>query len=238
MLIKIDKHTELDLELWKEYEEADSVHSELSSFKEKEEKSLELLERTKPKVISVSWGKDSSVLAHLAHRADLCCVYLYLCPFPYDTENPYSYLVSDKFLELYKLKHYVVKYYCKTSAKDRKDNANEDKILNEWKKMAAEANKLFGGRFATGIRMQESSGRAINGKLYGEETKDSVRPLLKWSQNDIFAYLKKHDVPVHPYYACLDSGRFKREQIRVGTLYGVLANTFTIRQEFERIYGG
>lgn len=47
-------------------------------------------------------------------------------------------------------------------------------------------------------------------------SKNSCRPLAYWTEKEIFAYLAFYDLPIHPNYAMLGGGRFRREKIRVG----------------------
>lgn len=62
----------------------------------------------------------------------------------------------------------------------------------------------FNGAFV-GIRADESAARTQYARrwgyshAYGDGT-TNVTPLLAWSGMDVFAYLVKHELPIHPYY--------------------------------------
>lgn len=53
---------------------------------------------------------------------------------------------------------------------------------------------------------------------WGISTERTCAPLAWWTAADVFAYLATHDLPVHPAYAMLGGGRWRRERLRVAEI--------------------
>lgn len=70
---------------------------------------------------------------------------------------------------------------------------------------------------------------------WGTTTTSTCAPIGFWKNDDVFAYLKKYDLPVHPNYAMLGGGRYKRESIRVAEI-GDTHGSGMGRSEWEREY--
>lgn len=211
MLIKCNRHTREDLELWKSYEEADFIYYRTHNMQVKEKKAIEILENFYPNYISISWGKDSTVLAHLNIRSvNIPMIWIVVK----DIVNPYCFEVRDRFLVQYPESKYeeinVERWF------DLKENRlRATGIIEKGFKIA---NKKYGNRYASGVRAEESGIREIVMKLYGYETINTCRPLGWWKLNDIFAYLSYYKLPIHSNYAMLGGGRYKREYLRVASL--------------------
>jgi phosphoadenosine phosphosulfate reductase len=204
MLIKCDRHTKQDLELWEEYEEIDLLYYETHNMKEKEQKAIKIIQEFNPDYISISWGKDSVVLAHLCYRAG---IYNY-AHFTHKADALYFENVRNEFLRNYKINY-------KEFFKDIKSIINEFFSFHE-NKISKQASLFFGKKYITGIRIEESAKRKITVMANGVISKNSCRPLAYWSEKEIFAYLAFYNLPIHPNYAMLGSGRFRREKLRVG----------------------
>ena len=72
-LIASPRHTAADLECWAEFEHADRVYGKALSLQARVEQSLAAIRSfaaAGPCYASVSWGKDSVVLASLVRRVD------------------------------------------------------------------------------------------------------------------------------------------------------------------------
>lgn len=54
----------------------------------------------------------------------------------------------------------------------------------------------------------------------GTTTRYTCAPLTRWTGDDVFAYLARGDLPVHPTYACTMGGKLDRRRLRVATLGG------------------
>lgn len=79
---------------------------------------------------------------------------------------------------------------------------------------------------ALGLRAHESRGRyrsaAMRGDLYYVESTGlwHLCPLAWWTTADIWAYIAEHDLPYHPAYDAMARIRVPREQQRIGTALG------------------
>lgn len=85
----------------------------------------------------------------------------------------------------------------------------------------------------TGVRAAESGQRAMSARVHGVSTATTCRPILRWPTADVFAYLARFDLPVHPAYAMTMGGRWDRERIRVAPLFGERG---LFRREWEEHY--
>jgi phosphoadenosine phosphosulfate reductase len=92
-----------------------------------------------------------------------------------------------------------------------------------------------GDRYVSGIRGEESAGRARRVRAYGLSTGRTCAPVGRWSSALVYAYLAHHDLPVHPAYACTHGGSLDRGRLRVASLGGQ-RGTGRGREEWERRY--
>jgi hypothetical protein len=99
---------------------------------------------------------------------------------------------------------------------------------------ALAANK-HGDRYLTGMRKQESKSRAMRMMRYGMSTEMTCAPIGWWDTASVFAYLHKHELPVHPVYACLQGGLLERDQLRVDMLSEERGSGMG-RREWEQLY--
>jgi len=222
-LITIPQHSPEDLNHWARWEEWDSVRADSDDLRRRIASAfteIESFARGGPCYAAVSWGKDSVVLAHLVvtlatlsrTRIPLVHVPGPKTPRPGKTGNPHSPLVRDRFLA----EHPEADYH-------------------EVESFAAAEQLLQTDRYVSGIRAQESSSRrarSLRGAVYGR----SCAPLRHWGADDVWAYLWREDLPVHPVYACTYGGRISRDTIRVGSVGGESGTGFG-RREWERAYG-
>lgn len=208
MLIVTDRHTKADLELWADYKEADLCYYDTHNIQAKEKMALKILQEFRPDYFSISWGKDSVVLAHLAFRYDKNSE---LAHFTHKADALYFDEVRDCFLSRYQMNYHEY-------SKDIKEIINEfyDFHKHNIKNLA---NRELGKKYVTGIRMQESAQRKITVRKNGLYSNNSCRPIAYWTDKEIFAYLAHYDLPVHPNYAMLGGGRFDRDKIRVGPMW-------------------
>lgn len=231
MLIVTDRHTKKDIELWEELEEADTIR--LKELKEEKIKRaiLEIKEATKEKsYISVSWGKDSVVTAHLCHLAGIKIPMVWIKETP--MENPYCRIVRDLFLKKYNFSyHEIIADYGNLGFSPFLDKNGDSKLFHG---IADGINHAFGRRI-TGIRNEESNKRLLRYMNYGHTTKNTCAPISLWKTWEIFVYLKMYDLPIHPNYAMLGGGRYDRYRIRVDCLAGTQGNGIG-RIEWEKEY--
>lgn len=77
---------------------------------------------------------------------------------------------------------------------------------------------LIWERYVCGLRADESRARAAGIRARGMVTKRTCRPLAHWSAVDVFAFLCREGLPVHPVYAMTYAGSLDRRWMRVHPL--------------------
>lgn len=199
MLIQSDRHTAEDLRLWRNLEVQDRMNFGLRNVGAKARRAIVAIEEfalNRPCYASISWGKDSTVLAHLIWRTCLWIPCYYMRDDP--CANPDSDIVQEWFLQEYRLPQYTVV------------------PITDFRAGLRRCESLAGtGRHITGVRAEESTPRWFRSVRHGVETENSCAPLTWWSEQDVFAYLAHHNLPVHPAYAMLGAGRWPRKELRV-----------------------
>lgn len=210
-LIVVPQHTQADLAAWAEWEQQDAAWATTARFRDRPARALDLLRTFRPDYISVSWGKDSTVLAHMAaclsesDGIEVPCVWVRVR----GRTTPYSDLVRDAFLARWPIQYHEIE--C-----DFGDDAAGDLIIGPGVREAA---ARFGPRRATGLRGDESAGRRMRIRT-GLVVGDSCAPLGWWTDQDVMAYLWAHDLPVHPVYAMSFDGSWPRKSLRTGQVGG------------------
>lgn len=225
MLIPSHRHTAKDLELWREYEAADLRHAETNSAKVDRSLAAIDLFASRPCYGSVSWGKDSVVMSHLIYRAAPHVQLWFVRPVNRQ-RTPERDLVRDYFLDRFPVNYDEIDIPYSKEATDQ-----------ECEKLFFSAFRSIGERHITGIRADESTGRKIRMLRHGLESPNTLAPLGWWTAADVFAYLAKNGLPVHPTYAMLGGGRWDRSQLRVDDLGGSRGRGIG-REEWEREYYG
>lgn len=179
-----------------------------------------------PCYCGVSWGKDSVVVAHLVRRAapKIPLVWVRVKPI----ENPHCVLVRDAFLGAHPGPYTEIEEHC----------FHDDlgwHATGTLERGFARAAALSGARHVSGVRAQESTARRLRMMTHGESTAMTCAPIGWWSGEHVFAYLSKHDLPVHPAYAMTHGGVLDRIRIRVSSLGGE-RGTGKGRREWEQTY--
>ena len=154
---------------------------------------------TAPAYVSMSWGKDSVTVAHLARGVDPTIPLVHGLLDGH--ENPESSRVAEEFLGRWPMPYEAVR--CPPG--------------DAWHRPIVDR---YGLRRIMGIRATESGVRRLSAAVHGVATADVCRPILYWSTAAVFAYLALHDLPVHPSYAMSFGGRLDREYLRVDALGG------------------
>jgi phosphoadenosine phosphosulfate reductase len=234
MLLASERHSPADLALWAELEEADRIHGEQLARSGKWRRAVEEMQRfaaAGPSYVSVSWGKDSVVLAHLHHLSGLRLPVANVAQQGAGCD-PHIRDVRDAFLRLY----HDTNYHEEVVPLERiPDNGGHSPALDKGiRRLAA---RYGTSRYIGGIRADESGVRRIGLRHRGLSTGNTCQPLGWWTTRDVFGWLAYHDLPVHPNYAMLGGGRFDRRHIRVSTIGGPKGNQFG-RDEWEREYYG
>ncbi|ADK81615.1 phosphoadenosine phosphosulfate reductase domain-containing protein [Sediminispirochaeta smaragdinae] len=210
MLIKSERNTSHDLKLWKELEEADGIRAADLKQSKIDQAIIDIQGIAKEVCyVSVSWGKDSVVLAHLCVCAGIDVPFIWIVEKPFF--NPDCLPVRDAFLKRFSIRYYEyeIEYTPDNMYSPKPFKEKGDYLFEEF------------GRRITGIRMQESNTRKIRYFVHGITSKKTAAPLSLWKTWEIFAYLKKHDLPTHPAYAMLGGGRYERDHIRVDAIGGI-----------------
>jgi phosphoadenosine phosphosulfate reductase len=227
-LVPSNRHTKADLRLWAEYEDADLVHA--ANLDAKIDRSLRVIADFAAKAcyVGVSWGKDSTVLAHLIaiSKPKIPVVWHKIEPI----KSPECETVRDHFLAQWPLEYHEITRWCRRSK-------NEWHASGTLESAAAEAVERFGERRMLGIRADESGERRLTCLLNGTSSTLSCRPIAWWTVQDVFSYLARFNLPVHPAYAMLGNGRYERSRLRVASLGGKRGDGLG-RAEWEREYYG
>jgi phosphoadenosine phosphosulfate reductase len=228
MLIKSDKHTKEDLQLWNSYEEMDKINSQKLTLIKKEKKAIEciLYAYKNYGYCGVSWGKDSTVIAHLIYKSELNIPVVWIKVNP--IFNPQCIDVRDNFLNKFNIKYEEIEVNCRVSKYD----VHATGTLEAGFKKAI---KKYGAWHISGVRGDESNIRTLIQMKYGLATEKTLRPISYWSAEEVFAYLYKYDLPVHPSYAMLAGGLFDREYLRVASISGKRGNGLN-RELWENMY--
>lgn len=228
-LIPSPRHSDADLREWRRLEAFDAVLSRSQALARKEERALESLRAfaaAGPCYVGVSWGKDSVVVAHLAVRAGVGPI----AWFPAGImENPDCALVRDAFLAMFPGVDY--REIEASGPVIGPDVTGHDGAQREFEI----ASRSLGDRYVSGVRAEESRVRQLRMGRWGESTANTCAPIGWWTGEDVFAYLHKHALPVHPAYAMTFGGTLERKRVRVGTIGGY-RGTGRGRREWERHY--
>jgi phosphoadenosine phosphosulfate reductase len=228
MLIQSPRHTQKDLELWETYESADLIYYHTHNMDYKIKKAIDNIKDFYGTCyLGVSWGKDSVVVAHLVQlvRPETPMVWVRVEPI----KNPDCVAVRDEFLCRFPNAIYdEVIVNCKV---DRFGTHATGTLEKGFKSVY----EKYGNRHISGVRSEESGVRRVSRLTHGINTERTCRPIIDWTQKDVFAYLAFNDLPVHPVYAMLGCGRWAREHIRVASLGGKRGDQFG-RTVWEKEY--
>jgi len=221
MLLPSRSHTAADLAAWDAAEQTDALHArirDLPGMAARARRSVEEFAAAGGCYLSTSWGKDSVVVAHLAHGLGLPLLHLHTTH-PGRRPDPDSALVRDIYLRDHPARY--VELWVPDPVSDQ---------------LALIPTVLPGfGRRVTGVRAAESGVRDTSARVHGVATARTCRPILRWSTADVFAYLYVHGLPVHPAYAMTGGGAWPRDTVRVhhlGTSLGAMQG----RQAWEDRY--
>lgn len=231
MLIGSQKHSRRDLEIWNEWREAFAIHSQSPGFLRKIDLALSDIGSFTARhecYCGVSWGKDSTVIAHMvALSASVPLCWIRVEPI----KNPECVVVRDVFLKQFPVSdYYEIERWCAWSS-------GEWHATGTLESGAKECQQRFGRRYILGIRGDESSGRKLRCKTWGAETENTLAPLAWWTVEDVFAYLVRYDLPIHPVYAMNGGGRWHYSQLRTASLGGRRGDGMG-RAEWEKEYYG
>ncbi|GAB3191856.1 phosphoadenosine phosphosulfate reductase domain-containing protein [Nesterenkonia suensis] len=187
-----------------------------------------------PCYASTSWGKDSTVLAHLVATMPVSIPLVWVRV--QDIENPDCLLVRDAFLDAHPQIDYHEIEVEASAARWWDHQAQDESSTRRTSRGGFDiAEQRFGGRHISGVRAEESRVRQIAMGRWGEAGPHAARPIGRWQATDIFAYLHHYDLPVHPAYSYSMAGRHDRRWLRVSSLGGI-RGADRGRAEWEQTY--
>lgn len=231
MLIRHPRQTARDLEAWARWEREDAINASLPRMQRLEDQALADLEAfaaAGPCWVGTSWGKESIIVAHLAARLPhLSIPVVWFRAEP--NANPDCYTVRDVFLSRWPVDYREV--VCRIPLIGGRWGIDEG-YDPQW-----EAWHVDHPRHVLGLRAEENTTRALRMKRWGTSTANTCAPIGFWRAADVYAYLHKHDLPIHPAYACSVGGMLERARLRVAALGGE-EGTGHGRAEWERRYYG
>lgn len=185
---------------------------------------------------SVSWGKDSVVVAHLTALSGLPIPLVWVRSDPFET--PECEQVRDAFLARHPRLDYREVSVPLRNPK-RGEPGHEDHVLNRRHPSQDVLREALGRhRYISGVRAQESRVRDLSIASRGLTTANTCRPIGRWSAADVFAYLAREDLPIHPVYAMSMGGVMDRQWLRVHPLCSTLSHTKTDHAGWELRYYG
>lgn len=218
-LIRTPAHSREELAIWRRLEAQDAAWAESAAFSSRVQSAIGALERfaSEPCYVGVSWGKDSTVIAHLAYQLtrrgapELPLVWVRVRPI----EQPDCEVVRDAYLVAQAHDYHEEVVWCRLG----KDGSWHASGTLE-RGFARAAQRLGTQRYVSGVRAEESTGRRRRWERWGHSTARTCAPICDWQARDVWAYLWLHDLPVHPAYACTYNGALDRDRIRVASLGG------------------
>lgn len=214
MLIDSPRITAADQRSWSAGWRLDAIGARSQALVRREEQALRDIEaflRDGRAYAGVSWGKDSVVLAHLLQRfygaVELWSV----------RGEPLTPHECDSVRDAFLVQHAALRYreeivWCRRDATGwHATGTMETGFARVCRSAETE-------RYLSGVRGTESACRKRCMMRYGVSTERTCRPLGNWSGEDVFAYLRKYDLPTHPNYAMSMGGALPRERLRVAWL--------------------
>lgn len=218
MLIDSSRLTAADRAVWERLEHYDDVLSRsprLGTLAGQARAAVERFAAGGGFYVSVSWGKDSVVAAHLALQVvpDARVVWVRSRHF----EMPECEQVRDAFLAMHPAARYE-----EIEVELRNPKRGEPGFAERQEDPHADHQDVLKenltGRYVSGVRAEESRIRGISIGRRGLVTPGTCRPIGRWEATDVFAYLYREDLPVHPAYAMTMGGHYDRRWIRVHPL--------------------
>ncbi|WP_151530549.1 MULTISPECIES: phosphoadenosine phosphosulfate reductase family protein [Corynebacterium] len=238
MLIDSTRLTAQDRAHWRRLARYDRLLAgqlPLDDMADKARDTIQVFAEQGPCYVSTSWGKDSMVVAHLAATSGLHLPLVWVRVEKW--ENPDCTKVRDAFLDRYG-EHVDYHEYAVEATAPRWWESNAETVSGSRRTSRGGftlAERDHGDRHISGIRAEESRVRAIAQARWGDASGRACRPIGRWSAVEVFAYLERHDLPVHPAYAMSVGGRLDRRWLRVSSLGGV-RGADRGRSEWESTY--
>mgnify|MGYP001594860674 CR=1 FL=1 len=234
-LIITKRHTAADLRVWAEREQTDHVRErDPEPLNRKIKRSVGAIKdflAAGTAYVGWSGGKDSTVVAHLTRTIDPTApvVWLRIDPWP----NPETGLVSGR-LSTPIIEHIETVDSARLTTQDWLTTYERAWDL-AWLQGLWEIKQQFGPRYISGIRADESRDRARRCAQWGESTTNTCAPLAWWSVDDVYQYLYRFKLPIHPAYGYSGGGSWDRTALRVDAV-GLYSGIGMGRKSWEAIY--
>lgn len=212
MLIDSPRITDRDRQHWQRLEHYDDALSHdplLAKLETEGIKAVREFSAAGEYTVSTSWGKDSVAACHIALKADPSATLVWARE--KDTEMPECEQVRDAFLAAHPGARYEERVYTfrvPLRFEPRHQDAGHQDALAE----------TLTGRYVSGVRAEESKIRRISIGHRGLVTPNTCRPIGRWQTTQVFAYLHREGLPVHPAYAMTQGGFYDRRWLRVHPL--------------------
>lgn len=222
MLIADPRHTEADLTHWAELERYDEMIG--ATIKRAVDGAVEAIRQfaaAGPCVCSTSWGKDSVVVAHITQMVAPQVPIVWVPTIRSDGisyEAPGTYAVRDRFLARYPDVRYEERPAVARNPKRGDPSYDPAQFDVPAYRSQDVLKEEIAERYISGLRAQESRIRRISVAHRGLVTPRTCRPIARWSAPEVFAYLYRYGLPVHPSYAMTYGGRLDRQWLRVHPL--------------------
>ena len=215
MLIASPRHTPQDLQAWRDLERYDVALGASERMDALEADAVatirDWLTTANNPYASMSWGKDSVCVAHLAHLADptvpLRAVRVA------DWEPPETDWTRDAYLDTHPGTQYEEAIYNGTVP--QRGEPGFEEVHSDPNRKPTNIMRALRGDYISGVRAEESRMRAQSLLWHGVATGHTCRPIIKWRATDVFAYLHSRRLPVHPVYAMSYGGAMDRRWLRV-----------------------
>lgn len=186
-------------------------------------------------IMTTSFGAQSAVMLHLLskHKPDIPVV---LIDTGYLFDETYAF--ADKLSQRLSLNLKVFSSDVSPAWQEARfgrlweqgvDGINQYNQINKVEPMARALESLQAGTWFSGLRRSQSSSRRDIGVLQAHGNVVKVHPLADWTDRDIHAYLKAHDLPYHPLH--------EQGYISIGDKHTSLPLSAIENDEDARFYG-
>lgn len=236
MLIESPRHSPADLEAWRHLERYDAALAADPRWAAREERARQVIRdfaAAGPCYASTSWGKDSTCMSHLAATSGVRLPLVYVRMRRW--ENPDCDGVRDRFLAEYGHLVDYREYWVDGSPRWWEADPGYAAPRAHAARYFAQPEADYGRRHISGVRAEESRIRRLAQARWGDAGPGACRPLGRWKGTDVYAYLFRHDLPVHPAYAMSYGGTLDRIWLRVSPI-GSVTNAHKGRAEWEQHY--
>lgn len=222
MLITMSTLTPADLEAWRGYSRYDQAIGRLMELLETQAiQEIRRFHDSHPDCIaSVSWGKDSVVVAHLTWLADHTIPIIWVPAVREDGtcyEAEATFQVRDRFLDTHPGAIYRERPGHPRTPR-RGEPGFDEYMHDQSAKPQDQLKEQIHEPHITGVRAEESAMRRMSIRSRGLSSTHTCRPIGRWNAGQVFAYLETRHLPVHPAYAASYGGTLDRRWIRVHSL--------------------